>query len=78
MGGGAVYLYYPDGTKVEEPLPMDPNKALANATVADVTERSVALFTPVILQAIVAKLQTAGRRRRTKATRKRRTRKTRK
>jgi len=76
MGGGAVYLYYPDGTKVEEPLPMDPNKALANATVSDVTERSVSLFTPEILQSIVAKLQTAGRRRRTRrATRKRRTRK---
>ena len=77
MGGGAVYLYYSDGTKVEESLPMDPNKALANATVADVTQRSVALFTPEIVQAIVAKLpKTAGRRRRTRrVTRKRRTRK---
>jgi hypothetical protein len=62
MGGGAVYLFYPNGTKVEEPLPMDPNKQLAGVTVSDVTARSVALFTPDILAAIVAKLQTAGRR----------------
>ncbi len=63
MGGGAVYFYYPNGMKVEEPLPMDPNKQLADATVSDVTARSVALFTPEILADIVAKLpQTAGRR----------------
>ena len=64
MGGGAVYFYYPNGTKVEEPLPMDPNKQLADATVSDVTARSVALFTPEMLASIEAKLrpQTAGRR----------------
>ena len=66
MGGGAVYFYYPDGTKVEEPLPMDPNKQLANATVSDVTARSVALFTPEILASIVAKLPKGGRRTRRK------------
>jgi hypothetical protein len=64
MGGGAVYFYYPDGRKVEEPLPMDPNKQLEGVTVSDITDRSVALFTPEILASIVAKLrpQTAGRR----------------
>lgn len=71
MGGGAVYLYYPNGTKVEEPLPMDPNKQLANATVSDVTARSIALFTPEIIADIVAKLpKTAGRRTRRRSKRK--------
>jgi hypothetical protein len=98
MGGGAVYLYYPNGTKVEAKVDMDPNSQLLpevdekgnpirpkktypimypnGTTLENVTERSVSLFTPEILQSIVAKLQTAGRRRRTRrATRKRRTRK---
>ena len=74
MGGGAVYLYYADGTKVKEPLPMDPNKQLVGVTPADVTARSIALFTPEILAMIQSKLNPQGGRRTRRRRSKRKTR----